>query len=281
MADQPIAIDEITDPTQVRVMLYQSGQQVHAPLDQISPFQADFSGPASSVADNIVTFANATGKLGKDSGVAVSSLAPKASPALTGVPTAPTAIAGTNTTQIATTAFVAALSTVYQAASAVLTALAGIGTAVAGDVIYASGAGVWSRLTKGTARQALLMNAGATIPAWTTLPFSQSYASAQQTITAAGSLTLAHGLASTPQLYLAVLQCTTAEFGYSIADEIQALLTSSTSAASRGVAVVPDATNMNIRYGSDANTFGAVNKTSGAFVALTNANWRLVIRAWA
>ena len=33
-------------------------------------------------------------------------LAPKASPSLTGTPTAPTAAAGTNTTQIATTAFV-------------------------------------------------------------------------------------------------------------------------------------------------------------------------------
>jgi hypothetical protein len=32
--------------------------------------------------------------------------APLASPALTGVPTAPTAVAGTNTTQLATTAFV-------------------------------------------------------------------------------------------------------------------------------------------------------------------------------
>lgn len=36
----------------------------------------------------------------------LSDYAPKASPALTGTPTAPTATAGTNTTQIATTAFV-------------------------------------------------------------------------------------------------------------------------------------------------------------------------------
>lgn len=36
----------------------------------------------------------------------ISNLAPKASPAFTGTPTAPTAAAGTNTTQIATTAFV-------------------------------------------------------------------------------------------------------------------------------------------------------------------------------
>lgn len=48
---------------------------------------------------------------------AISSLAPKASPALSGTPTAPTAAAGTNTTQIATTAFVT---------SAIATASAGL-----------------------------------------------------------------------------------------------------------------------------------------------------------
>ena len=42
------------------------------------------------------------------SGYGITDAAPLASPALTGVPTAPTATAGTNTTQIATTAFVAA-----------------------------------------------------------------------------------------------------------------------------------------------------------------------------
>ncbi|TGQ12500.1 MULTISPECIES: hypothetical protein [unclassified Mesorhizobium] len=64
------------------------------------------AGPASAAADNIATFNGTTGKVVKDSGVAVGSLAPKASPALTGTPTAPTAAAGTNSTQIATTAYV-------------------------------------------------------------------------------------------------------------------------------------------------------------------------------
>src|SRR5262245_50898960 len=68
----------------------------------------DVSGPASSLDQAIVLFDGVTGKILKDSGVVVSSLAPKASPALTGTPTAPTAVAGTDTTQIATTAFVAA-----------------------------------------------------------------------------------------------------------------------------------------------------------------------------
>lgn len=44
----------------------------------------DFVGPAASVTDNIVTFSSATGKAGKDSGVAVSSLAPKANATFTG-----------------------------------------------------------------------------------------------------------------------------------------------------------------------------------------------------
>lgn len=66
----------------------------------------DFSGPASSVTDNIVTFAGTTGKAGKDSGVAVASLAPKASPAFTGTPTAPTQAAGDNSAKLATTAYV-------------------------------------------------------------------------------------------------------------------------------------------------------------------------------
>lgn len=53
---------------------------------------------------NVVTGAGGTSV--QDSGTALSSLAPKASPALTGTPTAPTATLSTSTTQLATTAFV-------------------------------------------------------------------------------------------------------------------------------------------------------------------------------
>lgn len=73
----------------------------------------DVTGPASSLDQAIVLFDGTTGKVLKDSAVLVSSLAPKASPALTGTPTAPTAAPGTNTTQIATTAFVAAATAAF------------------------------------------------------------------------------------------------------------------------------------------------------------------------
>lgn len=57
--------------------------------------------------------------------------------------------------------------TLYQPLAAPLTALAAIGTAVAGDVIYASAAGVWSRLAKGSAAgMAFVMNSAGTFPEW-------------------------------------------------------------------------------------------------------------------
>lgn len=58
-----------------------------------------------------------------------------------------------------------------------------IGTAVAGDMIYASAANTWARLAKGTALQHLRMNSGATAPEWA------SYA----TIESLEGLTLAAG----------------------------------------------------------------------------------------
>lgn len=70
----------------------------------------DVTGPAGVVADSVAVFDGATGKLLKG-GALMSELALLASPTFTGVPLAPTAAPGTNTQQLATTAFVAALGT--------------------------------------------------------------------------------------------------------------------------------------------------------------------------
>jgi len=73
---------------------------------------ADASGSAATAQSNAESFATAavvTETTRAETAEAL--LAPKASPSLTGVPTAPTATTGTNTTQIATTAFVNATVT--------------------------------------------------------------------------------------------------------------------------------------------------------------------------
>jgi hypothetical protein len=65
--------------------------------------------------------------------------APLASPALTGTPTAPTAAAGTNTTQVATTAFVGtAVSNLVAAAPAALDTLNELATALGNDASFST-----------------------------------------------------------------------------------------------------------------------------------------------
>lgn len=118
-------------------------------------------------------------------------------------------------------------------------------------------------------------------PVWVTPPLSAGYVSANQTITSAGLITLAHGLALQPKLVMLELVCTTADAGYAISDVILMGPQSTTTAANRVNAVYYDATNVNVRYSSDANCFVYANKTTGASAVLTNTSWRLRVRAFA
>jgi hypothetical protein len=68
-----------------------------------------------------------------------STLAPKASPALTGTPTAPTAAAGTDTTQIATTAFVTTAIANASVGAATFKGVVSSGTAISSLTDYKAG----------------------------------------------------------------------------------------------------------------------------------------------
>ena len=75
-----------------------------------------------------------TGTVTIPSGASISGFAPLASPALTGTPTAPTAAASTNTTQVATTAFVRGeVTALVNGATATLDTLGEIATALGND----------------------------------------------------------------------------------------------------------------------------------------------------
>lgn len=114
--------------------------------------------------------------------------------------------------------------------------------------------------------------------------FTKEFESSDQTITAAGALTVAHGLGVQPKLYRSYLKCVIASEGYSIDDEVEVesyLEGSGGTAASRGISVVPDGTNLNVRFGSSVDVFIVLNKSSGGRDDTDLPNWKLVLRAWA
>jgi hypothetical protein len=109
--------------------------------------------------------------------------------------------------------------------------------------------------------------------------FTKSFTSSDQTITAGGALTLTHSLGVMPKIIHVRLKNTTAEAGYSIGDEL--IVTVDSNVGGRGVSIVPDATNLNIRYGSDVNIWQIARKDTGAAFGIVPANWVAIFRAYA
>lgn len=136
-------------------------------------------------------------------------------------------------------------------------------------------------LTTATTRTVTVPDKNGTMAMTSDVVFTQSFESSQQTITSGGSLTLAHGLAAQPKLYAAFLKCTTAEIGYSIGDEVAINPNVGSPGENGGLSLVPDATNVNVRFGSNANALSLVRKDTGQTTGITNASWRLIVRAWA
>lgn len=112
--------------------------------------------------------------------------------------------------------------------------------------------------------------------------FTKQYDSGQQTVTSGGLLTLAHGLGAQPKLYAGYLQCTTSNAGYAVGDEIMvnpALNT--TDATVEAMNIIPDGTNLNVRFGNAGSAFKILNKNGAGFTDITNTSWKFVARAWA
>lgn len=110
---------------------------------------------------------------------------------------------------------------------------------------------------------------------------SRSYTSPPQTITSAGALTLAHGMGVKPRFINAWLVCGTAELGFSIGHEVAVSFTQESDAVgdNRGMTLRRDATNISIRFGSNANVFVLTRDDTGVGSSATNGSWQLVIEA--
>lgn len=106
---------------------------------------------------------------------------------------------------------------------------------------------------------------------------SAPYQSADQTITTAGALTLAHGLGRVPLNVWFALVNVSPEGNYTVGQVVYSF--EAVPGANSGVSVIVDATNLTLRFGSDATVFNLPDATSGADTALTNNKWALRVFA--
>jgi hypothetical protein len=107
------------------------------------------------------------------------------------------------------------------------------------------------------------------------------YVSPVQTVTSAGTLTLAHGLGSMPKFVQPRIKFQNAVHGYSVGDEIIVEDHRNADALNnQGVSLQLDATNITVVYGNDTNVFKILD-TSGVRQTVTNTDIKLIIYAMA
>lgn len=132
-----------------------------------------------------------------------------------------------------------------------------------------------------TAMTPLRTAAAITALAPNAVPLGHTFTSADQTITSAGLLTLAHGLVVAPEFVALSLVCQVIDANWAVNDVVYLGINSSDAGDSRFNSVYADATNVYIRFSSKPNCFALGDKTTGDVAALTNASWKLRVRAWA
>jgi|CXWL01.1.fsa_nt_gi hypothetical protein len=177
--------------------------------------------------------------------------APLASPSLTGTPTAPTAAAGTNTTQLATTAFVTTADNLKaNLASPTFTGIPTAPTAAAGTN------------TTQLATTAFV-NTG-----WSE--------SAELNLTVSELKSFTHGLGRVPNYAYALIRCKTNESGFIVGDELYNFCKKTGDTYYVPLTVKANATTVESFCGGDL--LAVFRETDGIFNLITNANWSLVFR---
>ena len=102
--------------------------------------------------------------------------------------------------------------------------------------------------------------------------------SSEQAIPAANTdLNFAHGLSAIPSVYSVRYRCKTAEYGYSIGDEVD-ITTAVDGDGARNTCTWVNTTN--VGYSTSTTTPQIRNRTTGGTSAMTNARWKLIFRAW-
>lgn len=111
-------------------------------------------------------------------------------------------------------------------------------------------------------------------------PLSKPFTSSDQTITSAGTLTIAHSLGVAPRYVKCWLVCQSADLNFTAGDVVEAsTATSNASADNYGYALRKDATNVEIKFGAATNVFRLCNWSTGASGDIDITKWKLRIEA--
>lgn len=136
----------------------------------------------------------------------------------------------------------------------------------------------WVAISAGSQNSVLTMTTSSAA-GWAASAPVAIFTSSQQSITSAGSLTIAHSLSAIPNYVAIKLHCITGEHGYTTGNEFFTNPSVLDNVNSAGLVVVPDAINLNVRYGSNATPIIVANFSTGSTTALTNVNWSTIFIA--
>lgn len=109
--------------------------------------------------------------------------------------------------------------------------------------------------------------------------------SSEIAISGTAAKTWNHGLGARPTLMMPYLVNKIAEKGYSVGDEFYLGAQTGDGTSVAGIGLVPNSTSVTIIFPSTTVNVGLnvtefiLNKTGGPYSYITNANWRLVVRA--
>ncbi len=260
-----------------------SGAGVTAVVAQTS---ASFTAPTGNPRIDRVVLAQATGTVSVVTGTPAASPAPPAIPA--GFEPCAQVLLQTTTTAITNSLITdeRCLSSLGLGSAA----FAPIGTA--GTVVpELSGANTWSaEQTFGTGGVVVGSPTGGNLGTGTinaqgvavngvSLPFTQSFSATPFPAAGGSRIVLAHGLSVEPTLINLVLQCVTAELGYSVGARVRippGIFVNGSSGY--GTAVIADNTNIYVIVGGIFIFNGNSPYTAAE---ITGANWELCVTAWA
>lgn len=108
---------------------------------------------------------------------------------------------------------------------------------------------------------------------------SREYVSPEITIVAAGATTLTHGLGAKPTKFSVQAICKVADGGYGVGDVVEIAYLGD-GGGPYGVAVYQDNdTEVKLKIANRAQPLFVVDNSTGGYLTLTTASWRLIVRA--